>query len=147
MAIDVTKLMVSAAMGVADEVATWWDDERLKERQVTVPTAVKEPFKTVDDILRLAATVGGLALQSMAPAYEDIGEAMSLACLPLVMKSVKAVLVKGTAGEVGIGRREFVPRHVLSPTMGRVLSPTMAGSPMASSRGGYGWNPTDIKTG
>lgn len=135
MAIDVTKLMVSAAMGVADEVATWWDDERLKETRVTAPTAVKEPFKTVDDILRLAATVGGLALQSMSPAYADIGEAMSLACLPLVMKSVKTVLVKGTAMEVSGGRREFIPRRVVN-------APSFAASPAR-----FGWNPIDLKTG
>lgn len=125
MAINGTKLMVSAAVGVADEAAAWWDQD----------TGRAEPFRTATDILRLLGTVGGLALQSMTTGYEDIGEAMSLASLPLVMKSVKTVLIKGTAAG-GVERREFVPGRTIHST-------TMA----ASSPRSYAWNPKDKNIG
>ena len=77
MAINVQRHLIAGGVGVIDEVLDYWGE---KDSQ--------EAFRNKKDLGRLGLVALGLGLQAFMPAYANIGETLSLAATPLLVKSV-----------------------------------------------------------
>ena len=90
MAIDVQRHLIAGGVGVVDEVLETWGEGE-----------TQEPFRNKKDLGRLAIVAAGLGLQAFMPAQAELGETLSLAATPLLVKSVakplKAMLLKPKA--------------------------------------------------
>jgi len=98
MAIDTTKAIISAGVGIIDEV--------LERNDATEGRT--ESFRTATDIGRLVLAGIGYATQLWMPRYAGVGEALALSATPLLVKSI-AKPVMASVGARGASRT-FVPR-------------------------------------
>lgn len=102
MAINFTGIIVGAAVGGIDEAL---------ERNDAAAGRVGN-FKTYRDYYRVGAVAAGLAMQTMFPRYAKMGEDLTIAAMPGLVKSLAGTLMPvSTAGRIG-ARRAFAPRGV-----------------------------------
>ena len=117
MAIDIGRSLTSAAVGLADEVMEWWDENEGRT----------ESFKTAKDIGRLVIAGVGYGLQVFMPRQARLGETLALSATPLLVKSiakpVRASFKKGAATEAA-----YTPRRRANAPV-----PAPAGTPVNAS--------------
>lgn len=89
--INIGRSLMSAGVGVVDEVATYWDEQENRT----------ESFKNATDISRLLIAGAGYAMQVFMPKMAVMGETLALSATPLLVKSiakpVRSAIGGGTA--------------------------------------------------
>lgn len=106
-AINLTKALTAAAVGVGDELA---------ERNNRAVLGNVELL----DAYRLGAVLLGHAAGIFMPRYGALGETVATAATPLAVKSIARMAKLGTTG------RSFTPRSVAGPSV-RNWAPSMGG--------------------
>jgi len=96
------KLMIAGAVGVADEGLEYWDRE----------SGRTEHFRNATDLGRIGMVAAGVGMQMFMPRQARLGEVISTASTPLLVKSVSSYVRSGSSQAAGRGipRSTFTPR-------------------------------------
>lgn len=117
MPINIGRSLISAGVGVVDEVATYWDEQEGRT----------ESFKNAVDISRLLIAGAGYAMQVFMPRMAVMGETLALSATPLLVKSIS----KPVRSAIGGGTTAAAFPRARARAIAAPMAPRLpAGSPV-----------------